>query len=279
MITMILTKNIKEYCAERKLEIKDVIARDFSDFVKKPTLAVFQIGDVEASTRYIRNKKKDCEEVGINFEWYYYPVEITTEELVQEIKDMNDYVDGLIVQMPLPDHIDETAIKLAIDPKKDVDGFHPMSLFEPCTPTGIVRYLIDGCNYNFTGKNVTIFGRSDIVGKPLADMLTRRDATVTLCHSKSKDKWQFIETADLIVTAVGKPAFLNCYAIHVPVIDVGINFDENGKLVGDCINTENRDVTPVPGGVGLLTRVALLENTLLAAQRRRIDESRAYSNK
>lgn len=278
-MTMILTKNIKEYCVERKLEIKDVIARDFSDFVKKPTLAVFQIGDVEASTRYIRNKKKDCEEVGINFEWYYYPVEITTEELVQEIKDMNDYVDGLIVQMPFPDHIDEMAIKLAIDPKKDVDGFHPMSLFEPCTPTGIVRYLIDGCNYNFTGKNVTIFGRSDIVGKPLADMLTRRDATVTLCHSKSKDKRQFIDTADLIVTAVGKPAFLNCYAIHVPVIDVGINFDENGKLVGDCINTENRDVTPVPGGVGLLTRVTLLENTLLAAQRRRIDESRTYSDK
>lgn len=279
MMTMILTKNIKEYCAERKLEIKDVIARDFSDFVRKPTLAVFQIGDVEASTRYIRNKKKDCEEVGINFEWYYYPVEITTEELVQEIKDMNDYVDGLIVQMPLPDHIDQTAIKLAIDPKKDVDGFHPMSMFEPCTPTGIVSYLIDGCDYNFTGKNVTIFGRSDIVGRPLADMLTRRDATVTLCHSKSKDKWQFIDTADLIVTAVGKAGFLNCYAIHVPVIDVGINFDENGKLVGDCINTENRDVTPVPGGVGLLTRVALLENTLLAAQRRRIDESRAYSNK
>ena len=278
-MTMILTKNIKEYCAERKLEIKDVIARDFSDFVKKPTLAVLQIGDVEASTRYIRNKKKDCEEVGINFEWYYYPVEITTEDLVQEIKDMNDYVDGLIVQMPLPDHIDETAIKLAIDPKKDVDGFHPMSQFEPCTPTGIVKYLIDGCDYNFTGKNVTIFGRSDIVGKPLSKMLTNMDATVTLCHSKSKDKWQFIDTADLIVSAVGKAGFLNCYAIHVPVIDVGINFDENGKLVGDCINTENRDVTPVPGGVGLLTRVALLENTLLAAQRRRIDESRAYSNK
>ena len=279
MITMILTKNIKEYCSERKLKIKNEIARDFSDFVKKPTLAVLQIGDVEASTRYIRNKKKDCEEVGINFEWYYYPVGITTEDLVQEIKDLNDYVDGLIVQMPLPDHIDQTAIKLAIDPKKDVDGFHPMSQFEPCTPTGIVRYLIDGCDYDFTGKNVTIFGRSDIVGKPLAKMLTEMDATVTLCHSKSKDKWQFIETADLIVSAVGKAGFLNCYAIHVPVIDVGINFDENGKLVGDCINTENRDVTPVPGGVGLLTRVALLENTVLAAQMRRVEDEQRNSCK
>ena len=278
-MTMILTRNIKEYCATKKAHLKETIEREFPEGVRKPTLAVFQIGNVEASTRYIRNKKKDCEEVGINFEWYYYPEEITTEELVCEIKDMTPYVDGLIVQMPLPDHIDETAIKLAIDPTKDVDGFHPMSWFDPCTPTGIVRYLVDGCDYNFTGKNVTIFGRSDIVGKPLADMLTRRDATVTLCHSKSKDKWQYIETADIIITAVGKAKFLNCYAIHVPVIDVGINFDENDKLVGDCFNTEGRDVTPVPGGVGLLTRVALLENTLLAAQRRRIDESRAYSNK
>jgi methylenetetrahydrofolate dehydrogenase (NADP+)/methenyltetrahydrofolate cyclohydrolase len=264
-MTMILTKNIKEYCAERKAAIKEEIERDFPD--KKPTLAVFQIGNVEASTRYIRNKKKDCEEVGINFEWYYYPEEITTEELVQEIKDMNDFVDGLIVQMPLPDHIDGTAIKLAIDPTKDVDGFHPMSWFDPCTPSGIINYLIFGCDFNFEGKNVTIFGRSDIVGKPLAEMLTNRDATVTLCHSKSKkDKWQYIQNADLVITAVGKVAFLNCYSIYTPVIDVGINFDENGKLVGDCINTENRDVTPVPGGVGLLTRVALLENTLLAAQ-------------
>ena len=267
-MTMILTKNIKEYCAEKKAAIKEKIEKDFPN--KKPTLAVFQVGNVEASTRYIRNKKKDCEEVGMNFEWYYYPEEITTKELVQEIKDMNDFVDGLIVQMPLPDHIDQTAIKLAIDPTKDVDGFHPMSMFEPCTPYGIVDYLIKGCNYNFTGKNVTIFGRSDIVGKPLAKMLTNMDATVTLCHSKSKDKWQYIQNADLVITAVGKVAFLNCYSIYIPVIDVGINFDENGKLVGDCTNTENRDVTPVPGGVGLLTRVALLENTLLAAQMRNI---------
>ena len=272
---MILTKNIKEYCSECKTAIKGIIEQDFSDFIKKPTLAVFQIGNIEASTRYIRNKKKDCEEVGINFEWYYYPAEITTNKLVQEIKDMNDYVDGLIIQMPLPDHIDLTAIKSAINPKKDVDGFHPNSRFRPCTPTGIIDYLIDGCGYNFEGKNVTIFGRSDIVGKPLADMLLELDATVTLCHSKTRNVWDHINTADLIISAVGKAGFLNCYAIHCPVVDVGINFDENGKLVGDCFNTEHRDVTPVPGGVGLLTRVALLENTLLAAQlRRKEDEQR-----
>jgi len=268
MMTMILTQNIKEFCANKKAQIKEDIEQDFVD-AKKPTLAVIQVGNNEASTRYIRNKKKDCEEVGISFEWYYYEETISENELVTEIKDLLPYVDGMIVQMPLPEHIDVDAIKLTIAPEKDVDGFHPMSWFNPCTPAGIVDYVVNGCGYDFTGKNVTIFGRSDIVGKPLAQMLTNRDATVTLCHSKSKDKWQFIETADFIITAVGKPAFLNCYAIHVPVVDVGINFDENGKLVGDCINTENRDVTPVPGGVGLLTRVALLENTLLAAQFRR----------
>lgn len=268
MMTMILTRNIKEFCANKKAQIKEDIERDFVE-VKKPTLAVIQVGNNEASNRYIHNKKKDCEEVGISFEWYYYEETISENELITEIKDLLPYVDGMIVQMPLPEHIDVDAIKLAIAPEKDVDGFHPMSWFNPCTPAGIIDYVVNGCGYDFTGKNVTIFGRSDIVGKPLAQMLTNRDATVTLCHSKSKDKWQFIETADFIVTAVGKPAFLNCYAIHVPVVDVGINFDENGKLVGDCINTENRDVTPVPGGVGLLTRVALLENTLLAAQFRR----------
>ena len=278
MMTMILTRNIKEFCANKKAQIKEDIERDFVD-VKKPTLAVIQVGNNEASTRYIRNKKKDCEEVGISFEWYYYEETISENELITEIKDLLPYIDGMIVQMPLPKHIDVDAIKLAIAPEKDVDGFHPMSWFNPCTPAGIIDYVVNGCGYDFTGKNVTIFGRSDIVGKPLAQMLTNRDATVTLCHSKSKDKWQFIETADFIVTAVGKPAFLNCYAIHVPVVDVGINFDENGKLVGDCINTENRDVTPVPGGVGLLTRVALLENTLLAAQRRLIDESRTNCSK
>lgn len=277
-MTMILTRNIKEFCANKKTQIKEDIERDFVN-AKKPTLAVIQVGNNEASNRYIRNKKKDCEEVGISFEWYYYEETISENELITEIKDLLPYVDGMIVQMPLPEHINVDAIKLAIAPEKDVDGFHPMSWFNPCTPAGIIDYVVNGCGYDFTGKNVTIFGRSDIVGKPLAQMLTNRDATVTLCHSKSKDKWQFIETADFIVTAVGKPAFLNCYAIHVPVVDVGINFDENGKLVGDCINTENRDVTPVPGGVGLLTRVALLENTLLAAQRRLIDESRTNYSK
>lgn len=261
---MILVKDIKEYCAERKTALKNMIEKEFAEH-EKPKLAVIQIGNHEASNRYIKHKKNDCEEVGIVFEWYYYEEDITTIELVKEIEDLLPYTDGLIVQMPLPDHIDVSIIKDAIWPEKDVDGFNRFSFFEPCTPLGIIKYLEDGCGYNFTGKNVTIFGRSDIVGKPLAKMLTDRDATVTLCHSKTRNKQAHINTADLIVSAVGKAGFLNCYPIYVPIIDVGINFDENGKLVGDCINTEFRDVTPVPGGVGLLTRLALLENIFAAA--------------
>lgn len=264
---MILTKDIKEYCTERKTALKEIIDTEFL-VEEKPKLAVIQIGNNEASNRYIKHKKNDCLEVGILFEWYWYEEDITTEELVREIKDLLPFVDGMIVQMPLPDHISETAIKEAIWPEKDVDGFHPMSLFKPCTPKGIIDYLKDGCNYDFCGQHAVVIGRSDIVGKPLAQMLTDEDATVTLCHSKTKNLYYHIARADLIISAVGKARFLNCYPIHKPIIDVGINFDENGKLVGDCYNTELRDVTPVPGGVGLLTRVALLENVIAAARLR-----------
>ena len=261
---MILIKDIKEFCRERKTALKQKI----ESLEKKPSLAVIQIGDNEASNRYIRNKKKDCEEVGIEFSWYYYEDTITQEELQCEINDLSPYVDGIIVQMPLPPQINFYDLRLIINDWQDVDGFHPFSKHKPCTPSGIIKYLEEGCNFNLSGKNVTIFGRSEIVGKPLAKMMIDKDATVTLCHSKSKGIYQYIQNADLIVSAVGKPGFLNCYSIYAPVIDVGINFDENGKLVGDCINTENRDVTPVPGGVGLLTRLALLENVVVAAEMR-----------
>lgn len=259
---MILTKNIKEYCQEKKAEIKKRIVA----LGQAPKLAVVQIGNNEASNRYIRNKRKDCEEVGINFEWYYFDEGIAENDLLFELEEIQKFADGVIVQMPLPKHIDAKRVKMAIEPERDVDGFHPMSLFKPCTPLGIVGYMIDGCGYSFEGKNVVIFGRSDIVGKPLAAMLTDLDATVTLCHSKSKGINKYIDNANLIVSAVGKNRFLNCFSIYKPVIDVGINFDENGKIVGDCFNTEDRDVTPVPGGVGLLTRVALLENAVLALE-------------
>ena len=252
--------NIKEYTAQLKADLKAKI----SEYEIAPSLAIIQVGNVEASNRYIRNKIKDCKEVGINAHHYVYGEELATEELALEVKDLAEHYNGIIVQLPLPDHIDVAAIIEAIPREKDVDGFTAGSLFDPATPSGIVDYL-EYCGFPFQGAEVLVIGRSDIVGKPVARMLTARDCTVTLAHSKSKYMWTHIRDADLIITAVGKAGFLNCYSIHdKPVIDVGINFDENGKMVGDCFNTENRNVTPVPGGVGLLTRVALLKNVVKA---------------
>lgn len=259
-MTMVLG-NIKEYTKALKEQFKERI----SNFEEPPTLLIIQVGNVESSNRYIRNKMKDCDEVGITVHLYQYPENITEKELCEVIKLDQEFYDGVIVQLPLPPHIREKAVVAAINPLKDVDGFHPDSPYAPATPGGIMKYL-RACEFDLTGKDVVIIGRSNIVGKPLAAMMTAADATVTLCHSKSKLS-HHLYNADLIVTAVGKAGFLNCYPIHVPVIDVGINFDENGKLCGDCFNTENRDVTPVPGGVGLLTRCALLENVIDAKAR------------
>ena len=254
-MTMVLG-NIKEYTKALKEQFKERI----SNFEEPPTLLIIQVGNVESSNRYIRNKMKDCDEVGITAHLYQYPEDITEKELCEVIKLDQEFYDGVIVQLPLPPHIREKAVVAAINPLKDVDGFHPDSPYAPATPGGIMRYL-RYLEFDLTGKDVVIIGRSNIVGKPLAAMMTAADATVTLCHSKSKLS-HHLYNADLIVTAVGKAGFLNCYPIHVPVIDVGINFDKDGKLCGDCFNIEGRDVTPVPGGVGLLTRCALLENVI-----------------
>lgn len=259
MTTMVLG-NIKEYTKALKEQFKERIAV----IGDAPKLAIIQVGNVEASNRYIKNKVKDCEEVGIIADVYQYPEDITEHELCEAVKLDQEHYDGVIVQLPLPPHIREKAVVAAINPLKDVDGFHPDSPYDPATPGGIMKYL-RACDFDLTGKDVVIIGRSNIVGKPLARMMTDADATVTLCHSKSKLA-AHIYTCDLIVTAVGKPKFLNCFPIHVPVIDVGINFDENGKLCGDCFNTDHRDVTPVPGGVGLLTRCALLDNVIRAKE-------------
>lgn len=254
--------NIKEYTKALKEQFKERI----SNFGEPPTLLIIQVGNVESSNRYIRNKMKDCDEVGITAHLYQYPEDITEKELCEAIKLDQEFYDGVIVQLPLPPHIREKAVVAAIDPEKDVDGFHPDSPYAPATPGGIMKYL-RACEFDLTGKDVVIIGRSNIVGKPLAAMMTAADATVTLCHSKSKLS-HHLYNADLIVTAVGKAGFLNCYPIHVPVIDVGINFDKDGKLCGDAFNTEGRDVTPVPGGVGLLTRCALLDNVIEAKARK-----------
>ena len=265
-MTMVL-KDIKPYTKDLKEHYKQRVA----NLNEAPKLAIVQVGNNEASNRYVKNKVKDCEEVGIIVDVYAYPENTTEWELDDELAHMHEFYDGVIVQLPLPQHIRPEIATAAIPADKDVDGFRADSWFSPATPKGIMDYL-SYCNFDLTGKDVVIIGRSDIVGKPLARLMTDADATVTLCHSKSKLS-KHIYNCDLIVTAVGKAGFLNCYPIYVPIIDVGINFVEDtegrSRLVGDAFNTEGRDVTPVPGGVGLLTRCALLDNVITSKEKHR----------
>ena len=249
--------NIKEYVAKRKVDIAEKVAK----MLPAPQIAIIQVGDLEASNRYVRNKIKDCEEVGIKTLLTKVPETISANTLLSIINDYNydDSITGIFMQLPVPEHLE--CLTQCIIPDKDVDGLLKGSDYLPCTAKGIMKYL-DACEFDLTGKHVVIIGRSDIVGKPLAKAMTDADATVTLCHSRTKNLDWYTSHADLIVSAVGKEKFLNCYPIYCPVIDVGINFTDEGKMVGDCFNTDNREVTPVPGGVGLLTRIGLLENTI-----------------
>lgn len=264
-----MLKNIKEFVGIWKTVLKDRISK----LENKPKLAIVQIGAQEASNRYVKNKVKDCQEIGIEVEVINLEESVSTIEVCETIKKNQRNVDGIIVQMPLPEQISKNAVIEAIDIDKDVDGFKAGSKFKPATPLGIMKYL-DYCEFDLAGKDVCILGRSETVGKPLAQMMMDADATVTVVHSKSNKRAKdfYSHNVDLVVSAVGKPKFLNCYSIHVPVIDVGINFieepDGSSKMVGDCFNTEDRMVTPVPGGVGLLTRCALLDNVVEAASKK-----------
>ena len=248
---------IKEFVKQKKLYFKNYI----KEFGLTPSLLIIQVGNNEASNRYVRNKVKDCEEVGIFAEVIKCDESINTDELINIIRKRQWLYSGIIIQLPLPKHIDKELVIAAIDKTKDVDGFKNGSKFNPCTPQGIMMWL-DKIEFELSGAHVVVIGRSDIVGKPMAKMLTDADATVTLCHSKTKDLDKIVKMADLVICAVGKANFLDCKDITVPVIDVGINFVD-GKLVGDCYNGGD-NVTPVPGGVGLLTRMALLYNVILA---------------
>lgn len=252
-------KNIKEFTKDWKAQIKDRLIGTSAKLV------IIQVGDVEASNRYVKHKLADCLDCGIGAEHWKFPESITQEKLEGELRDIIlSNPDGIIIQLPLPEHLDKDRLMWLIPDRMDVDGFKKDSPHTPCTPLGIIEYLRE-CGFPFEGSNVLVIGRSDIVGKPLARLLTNLNATVTLAHSKTKRLSDHIQNADLIICAVGKAGFLNCYPIHVPVVDVGINF-KDGKLVGDAFNTDNRMVTPVPGGVGLLTRCALMENTIRAAE-------------
>ena len=261
-------------------KIKDDVKQEIeylkSKYNKVPSLVVIQIGDIPASNAYVKGKIKDCQEVGINSIKLHFEETISELELISKIKDLNDddSIDGILVQLPLPKHINEEKIIEVIDPKKDVDGFHSNNISQlvlnkkcsiPCTPKGVVS-LLKYYNVDITGKHCVIIGRSNIVGKPMSHLMLNLNATVTVCHSKTKNIEEFTRNADILIVAIGKAGFVTKDMVkeNAYVIDVGIN-RVDGKLKGDCDFDSLKDIcniSPVPGGVGLMTRASLLENTL-----------------
>lgn len=247
-----------------------------------PGLAVIIVGNDPASRVYVNNKKKACEFVGIYSREYALPDNISQSELIDLIRNLNKdrNIDGILVQLPLPKHIDEKAVIKAIDPIKDVDAFHSENVgkvmigdyyFAPCTPAGIIEILKEE-NIDIFGKNCVVIGRSNIVGKPMAMLLLHNNATVTICHSKTKNISEVCKSADIIVVAVGVEKFLTKDMVKpgAVIIDVGMNRDLNGNLCGD-VDFENvskiaSHITPVPGGVGPMTIAMLMENTVKAAK-------------
>ncbi len=265
-------------------EIKDEVKEKTAALKAKgieTTLAVIQVGNDPASTVYVGNKKKACEYTGIRSLAYEIPEETTEEELLKLVYSLNDRddVDGILVQLPLPKHINEDRIIQAISPAKDVDGFHPQSVgalsigepgFVSCTPAGIIE-LLKRYNIQIDGKECVIIGRSNIVGKPVAMLLLRENGTVTVCHSHTADLKEVARRADILVVAIGKAKFVTADYIKegAAVIDVGMDRDENGKLCGD-VDFESAvekagAITPVPGGVGPMTIAMLMNNCVYSA--------------
>lgn len=267
-------------------KIRDQIAREVSDFKttegRAPGLAVIVVGDDPASAVYVRNKHKACLEVGITSYQIEFPASISEEELLSKIDELNrdESVNGILVQLPLPKHINESEVINRIDPKKDVDAFHPENVgrimigdysFLPCTPAGIMA-LLDHYNVTVEGRRCVVIGRSNIVGKPMALLLLERNGTVTVCHSKTRGISEICREADIIVVAVGRKEFLKADMVKpgAVIIDVGINRGADGKLVGDVdfegVSAVASMITPVPGGVGPMTITMLLQNTVTAAR-------------
>jgi len=249
-----------------------------------PGLAVILVGEDPASQVYVRNKKKACEEVGFVSEEYLLPANVPQAELMALIARLNEReeIDGILVQLPLPKGLDEKEVLLAIDPRKDVDAFHPTNVgkimigdfdFLPCTPAGVMK-LLDAYGIDPAGKECVVVGRSNIVGKPQAMLLLHRHGTVTVCHSRTKDLAEVTRRADILVAAVGKAALITGDMIKpgAVVIDVGMNRNAEGKLCGDVdfasVSEKASFLTPVPGGVGPMTITMLMRNTLTAAQKR-----------
>lgn len=247
-----------------------------------PGLAVVIVGDDPASRTYVNNKKKACAEVGVYSEEYALPASTSQQELLDLVNQLNQKKDihGILVQSPLPNGLNETAIVEAIQPNKDVDAFHPSNVgrimignfhFLPCTPAGVIE-LLHSANIDICGKNCVVIGRSNIVGKPMAMLLLHNNGTVTICHSKTKNLTEICQSADILVAAIGKPKLVTADMVKpgAVVIDVGMDRDENGKLCGDVdfVNVEKKAsfITPVPGGVGPMTIAMLLKNTIVAAK-------------
>lgn len=261
-------------------ELKSAIAREVSGLNSKPGLAVILVGDNAASKVYVNNKEKGCQEVGFNSIKINRDENTTEKELLQLIQDLNndETIDGILVQLPLPNHIDTKKVIEAIDPIKDVDGFHKENMgrllqnnpmLRPCTPRGVMT-MLEKSNINPSGLDAVVIGASNIVGRPMAIELLNAGATVTICHSRTQDLPGKVKLADIVVAAVGIPRFVQADWLKKGsiVIDVGINRLETGELVGDVDFDQAKDVvnaiTPVPGGVGPMTIATLLENTLLA---------------
>lgn len=269
----------KQISKELKDELKVKVA-EYKEQGIEITLAVIQVGNDKASSVYVGNKKKACEYIGINSLSYELSESTTEEELLSLIKELNERkdVNGILVQLPLPKHIDEDKVIEAIDPKKDVDGFHPMSVgalsigkkgFISCTPYGIIE-LLKRSNIDIDGKECVVIGRSNIVGKPMSMLLLRENATVTVAHSHTKNLKEVAKRADILVVAIGKPLFINSEYVKegAVVIDVGIHRDENNKLCGDVdyedVFPHASAITPVPGGVGPMTIAMLMKNCVNA---------------
>lgn len=247
-----------------------------------PGLAVVLVGDNPASRIYVTNKEKDCAKTGIRSEEYALPAETGEEELLALVRRLNRKkdVNGILVQLPLPDGLDERPVLSAISPEKDVDAFHPENVgrilignyvFAPCTPAGVMEMLRHE-KIPVEGKNCVVIGRSNIVGKPMAALLLHANGTVTVCHSRTRDLRGICARADILVAAVGRPKFVTADMVKpgAVVIDVGMDRDENGKLCGDVdfagVEPVASRITPVPGGVGPMTRAMLLKNTITAAK-------------
>lgn len=267
----------KKISSEIKDELKELAAKYKSEG-KEVTLAVIQVGNDPASTVYVGNKKKACEYIGINSLSYEIPEETTQEELLKLVNHLNERedVNGILVQLPLPAHIDEDVIIKAISPKKDVDGFHPQSVgalsigqegYVSCTPAGIIQ-LLKRSGIEIEGKECVILGRSNIVGKPMALLMLRENATVTVCHSRTENLKEVTKRADILIVAIGKPEYVTKEYVKegAVVIDVGIHRKENGKLCGDVLFDDVEPVafaiTPVPGGVGPMTIAMLMNNCM-----------------